>query len=167
MPHPPPMPKKQGGIPPRAASLILFVDVRVKKIFRLGRNFPWPKPERCPVCGGSLWGHGFCLAIFDGFPRALWIRRYRCGHCQRVFRLRPQGYWSRFQAPIATIRAALARRLQRGRWRPDLARSRQGHWLRALVRQVLAYLGQGWRGRWLEGFDLLWRKGKVPVCRSI
>jgi hypothetical protein len=159
---------------PRAAgktrkdyTLILFVEVWVKDIFRLGRQFPWSRPPRCPGCGGRIWGHGFCRAYFDGFDQALWLRRYRCRDCGMVFRLRPRGYWSRFQAPVGVIRFSLELRLATGRWLIDLSRSRQGHWLRGLIRRVLAYLGNQWKGRWLEGFDYLWAMGKNPVCRSI
>lgn len=148
--------------------LILCVDACVKKIFELGRKFPWPRPERCPLCGGvRIWGHGFVEAYFDGFDQALFLRRYRCAGCRAIFRLRPRGYWRRFQAPICTIRSALARRLKTGRWPPGLSRSRQGHWLRALCRQVLAYLGLGWAQRLLEGFDRLCEMGKIAASRSI
>lgn len=147
--------------------LILWVDGCVKRIFELGRKFPWPRPERCPRCKGRIWGHGFVEAFFDGFNEPVWLRRYRCAHCRAVFRLRPKGYWRRFQAPISTIRSSLARRLRTARWPPGLSRSRQGHWLRSLRRQVLAHLGLGWTQRLLEGFDRLCEMGKVPVSRSI
>jgi hypothetical protein len=148
-------------------SLILFVDVCVKSVFQLGRKFPWPRPQRCPRCQGRLWGHGFVEAYLDGFHQPLWLRRYRCADCLVVFRMRPKGYWRRFQAPIWVIRSSISRRLKAGRWPPGLSRSRQGHWLRALVRRVLAYLGLQWQGRWLAGFDRLWEMGLVPVSRSI
>jgi hypothetical protein len=160
-------PEVTGDEPQRAVSLILFVDVSVKRVFDLGREFPWSRPRRCSRCGGRLWGHGFCPAYFDGLNQPLWLRRYRCRDCGRVFRLRPKGYWSRFQAPISVIHSSIARRLQTGRWPPGFSRSRGGHWLRALIRRVLAFLGHQWKGRWLEGFDRLCEMGRVPVCRSI
>ncbi len=165
--HPPPYGKGWGVCPPTVTLLILFVDVCVKRVFRLGRKFPWPKPKRCPWCKGRIWGHGFVGAYFDGFDEAVWLRRYRCRDCGRVLRLRPKGYWSRFQAPICVIHSTIARRLQTGRWPPGFSRSRGGHWLRALIRRVLAFLGHQWKGRWLEGFDRLCEMGRVPVCRSI
>jgi hypothetical protein len=48
----------------------------------------------------------------------------------------------------------------------DLGRGRQRHWIRALMRQVMAHLGLGWRKRLLEGFDDLVAKGIIPVSRS-
>ena len=159
--------KKTGNTRKDHTPLILVVEVCVKRIFQLGRRFPWPRPERCPLCAGRLWGHGFVPAYFDGFHQSLWLRRYRCRDCQRVFRLRPRGYWSRFQAPICVIRSSISLRLRSGRWPPGLSRSRQGHWLRALLRRVLVYLGHQWRGQWLAGFDRLCEMGLVPVARSI
>lgn len=161
-------PSKMGNFFPKDhLPLILLVDVCVKRVFDLGRRFPWPKPKGCPRCRGRIWGHGFVAAYFDGFDEPLWLRRYRCRDCRRVFRLRPKAYWSRFQAPISIIRKSIAQRLQTGRWPRDLSRSRQGHWLRALIRRVLAFLGYQWKGRWLQGFDRLCEMGRVPVCRSI
>ncbi|CAO0824693.1 hypothetical protein DFAR_830003 [Desulfarculales bacterium] len=51
-----------------------------------------------------------------------------CPACRAVIRLRPRGYWSRFQAPVETIRQSLFNKLARGRWDPGLPRSRQRHW---------------------------------------
>ncbi|CAO0824899.1 hypothetical protein DFAR_990006 [Desulfarculales bacterium] len=38
----------------------------------------------------------------------------------RWIRLRPRGSWSRFQAPVETIRQSLSNKLSRGRWDPGL-----------------------------------------------
>jgi hypothetical protein len=67
---------------------------------------------------------------------------------------------------VETIRASVASRVNGGAWLKDLGRGRQGHWIRALMRQVTAHLGLGWRDRLLEGFDDLVGKGIVPVSRS-
>jgi hypothetical protein len=153
--------------PERTYPLVLFVAVSVKSVFEQGREFSWPRPTRCPRCGGRIWGHGFVAAYFDGFDECLWLRRYRCRDCRSVFRLRPFGYFSRFQAPTSVIRFRIFHRLKTGRWPPGLSRCRQGHWLRALVRRVLVYLGHQWQGRLLEGFDRLCEMGQVAVSRSI
>ena len=148
--------------------MIRFVAVKLKEIFEKGRDYPWPRPERCPRCEDhKLWGHGFVENYFDGFRDGLLLRRYRCPLCGCIVKLKPGGYFSRFQAPIATIRFSLSHRLRYGRWPPGLSRSRQGHWLRSLRRKILAYLGQGWKGRVLEGFDHLLSRGINPVSRSI
>jgi hypothetical protein len=163
-----PCPPDEGGLlPPQAYSLVLPVELCVKTLFEMGKGFVWPRPESCPRCRGRVWGHGFVQGCFDGFQEPLWLRRYRCADCGMVMRLRPKGYWNRFQASAAEIRDRLSHRVRTGRWPPGLSRGRQGHWFRALKRRVLAYLGQSWTGRLMEGFDLLVVMRHVPVSRSI
>jgi hypothetical protein len=162
-------PKQPGVIPPRTDDdpLIQFVELCVKRLFELGKKYPWPEPKGCPRCGGGLWGHGYCAAYFDGFHEPLWLKRYRCPGCGAVIRMRPQGYWSRFQATVATIRESLSRRVLHGRWLPWLARSRQRHWWQGLRTQVAFHLGPGWTGDWLCAFDWLDAKGVIAASRSI
>lgn len=153
---------------PKATLLLLHVDVCVKKIFKLEKQFPWPRPPNCPRCHGRIWGHGFVAAYFDELGRqALFLRRYRCPDCRLTLRLRPLSHWPRFQASIATILSCLSHRLRYSGWSAGLSRQRQGHWLRSLIRQVRWHLGVGWKGDLLEGLKRLWRRGVVPVSRSI
>ncbi|CAO0824711.1 hypothetical protein DFAR_850009 [Desulfarculales bacterium] len=63
-------------------------------------------------------------AHFDEAPTAIWLRRFRCPGCRVVIRLRPRGYWSRFQALVGPVRQSLANKLARGRWDPVLPRFR-------------------------------------------
>jgi len=81
-------------------------------------------------------------------------------------RMKPRGYFQGFSVPVETIRASVASRVSGGAWLKDLGCSRQGHWIRTLMRQVMAHLGLGWRNRLLEGFDDLFAKGIIPVSRS-
>lgn len=147
--------------------MILFIDARVKNIFRFGKRFPWPRPERCLRCGGRIWGHGYTTGYFDGFNDPLWLKRYRCPDCRAIIKLRPKGYWPRFQASIHAIRKSISHRLTHHKWLPDLPRSRQRHWLRGLRRQVFFHLGAAWSGDLLSGFDELRGKGIVAASRSI
>ena len=168
MEKPPPCNTRGLGKAPTNKTLIFLVGAKIKEIFALGRDYPWPRPELCPRCHErAVWGHGFVLAYFDGFDQGVLLRRYRCPGCGCVIRLRPEGYFSRFQASIATIRFALSHRLRRGRWPPHLSRSRQGHWLRALRRKAAAYLDQRWRQGLIAAFDRLVCCGIIPVSRSI
>jgi len=165
---PPPCNKRGLGKAPTNKTLIFFVAAKIKEIFTLGRQYPWPRPEMCPRCHErAVWGHGFVLAYFDGFDQGVLLRRYRCPGCGCVIRVRPEGYFSRFQASIATIRFSLSHRLRRGRWPPHLSRSRQGHWLRALRRKSAAYLGQRWSQGLMVAFNWLFSRGIIPVSRSI
>jgi hypothetical protein len=137
-----PRPRETGITPCHLVAIVLFVKACVKKILEQGRSFLWPRPGTCPRCGSvRLWGHGFVPAYFDEVPELVWLKRYRCPACRAVIRLRPQGYWSRFQASVEAIRQSLSRKLGHGRWDPGLPRSRQRHWLKGLLRQVGLHLG--------------------------
>lgn len=147
--------------------LILQISVSIKDLFRLGRDFPWFRPERCPRCGfWRVWGHGFVAAYFEPYRKPLWLRRYRCPACRLVLRLKPSGYFERFQSSIETIRQSLAYRFYRHVWPPGSSRQRQGHWLRSLIKKAKGYLGLvGFEGI-LEAFDQLVPMGLNPVSRS-
>lgn len=154
--------------PRKGILMIVFVLVSIKEIVAKGRDFAWPRPEKCPRCEGRrIWCHGFVTAFFDGFSEQVVLRRWRCPECRCVMRARPSGYLERVQASVETVRFCIAFRLEQGRWPPGGSRPRQGHWLRSLTRKVSAYFGQGWSSRLLEGFDALIRKGDNPVCRRI
>lgn len=142
------------------------VDVCVKEIFEKGKGFVWPRPSCCPRCGGRIWGHGYAEAFFDGFGKALLLRRYRCPDCKVVLRLRPKAYFPRFQASILAILSGLSHRFQVHRWPSFLSRQRGGHWLRALLRRARMEWGLGWRGDAWEVFWDFWGRGVVPVSRS-
>lgn len=148
--------------------MIIFVCANLKEIFVKKREYPWPKPRVCPRCRlNKVWGHGFVLAYFDGVAAGIYLRRYRCPECCCVIRLRPRGYFSRFQASIETIRSSLCQRLEYGRYPPGLSRSRQLGWLKALAKNTVAYLGHGFKNRLLAAFDRLMSMGKVPVSSSM
>jgi len=148
--------------------MIVFIAVKLKEVFEKGYDYPWIKPKGCPRCGDSkLWGHGYVESFFDGFNDAVLLKRYRCPLCGCIVKLKPIGYFNRFQASITTIRVNISYRLKKGRWPSGLSRSRQGHWLRALRRKVEAYLGKTWKLGMIDAFDHLLSQGHNPVSRSI
>lgn len=152
--------------PTKSDSMILFVDVDLKEVNLLGKNFNWQKPEVCPCCLQShVWGHGFSGTFFDGFLQALLMRRFRCPACGCVMKCRPRSHFPRIQTAIDTIRSHLSGRIETGRW-PG-SRDRGRYWLSALKRQTLAQLGLAWRNRLIEAFDQLCRAGVIPVSRSL
>jgi len=156
--------------PSNSTLLILQISVSIKEIFQLekGRGFPWPRPERCPRCGHvRLWGHGFVSAYFDEVVERCWLKRYRCPLCRLIFRLRPAGYFSRFQASIETIRQSIAYRFYHHFWPPGSPRQRQGHWFRSLFKKAKVYLGLSRLEGIMEIFDELVSLGINPVSRSI
>jgi hypothetical protein len=148
--------------------MVIFFPVRLKELFALGRKYPWSRPDSCPRCGSCrLWGHGFVLACFDGYDQCLWLRRYRCPDCGCVIRLRPRGYFSRFQASIAAVRSSVESKALRGRWISGIGRTRQLHWFRALCRRIKGHLTDAWDQGVLAGFDRLCLMGQIPVSRAI
>jgi len=149
-------------------SMILPVTANLKEIEEQGRNYPWMKPKVCVRCRGCrLWGHGFVGALFDGCAEVLMLRRYRCPACGCVIKLKPKGYFRRFQATIEMIRFHIDSRLTTGRWPRGCSCPRCRHWLRALKRQTMAHLGTEWIRQLLQAFDRLTEMGKIPVSRTI
>jgi hypothetical protein len=156
------------GGPKTGVPMILSLCVSIKKIVECGRDFPWPRPDKCPQCHGDrIWGHGYVGSLFDGFPGQVFLKRWRCPDCRCVIKVRPYGYFNRFQAPIDSIRSSIAYRMNTGRWPPGSSHNRQGHWLRSLHRNVKAHLKDRWGLGLIAGFDCLIDKGIIPVCRSI
>lgn len=148
--------------------MIIAVTATLKDVFLKGKEYPWPKPSQCPKCGNMrVWGHGFVLAWFDECTSLIYLRRYRCPECHCVIRLKPQGYFERFHCLAETIRTVISRRIETGRWPGGFSRSRQGHWLRALMRKAKAYLSDRFEGDPVDAFDRLSEMDKVPVSRSI
>lgn len=148
--------------------MIVAVVAALKNIVDQGKDYLWPKPSGCPRCKGRrLWGHGFVSAYFDECESSVYLRRYRCPECGCVIRLKPQGYFNRFQSCMEAIRTSLSHRLRTGTWLHSLSRSRQRHWLKALERKAKAYFGDVFDHDLLEAFDRLCEMGKTPVSRSI
>jgi hypothetical protein len=117
--------------------LILHFAIELKLLILLGKDYPWPRPNVCPCCGGKhLWGHGYTPRYFDGCPKMLWLKRYRCVDCHSVHTLRPKSHWRRFQAAIATVLESLRIKIVENRWVDGLSRQRQQYWLRGLRTQV-------------------------------
>lgn len=158
-----------GPAHPTNKVLILFVEVCVKTLVELGRNYPWKRPEQCPKCNSvRLWGHGYVEAYFDeAGSQSVLLKRYRCPGCGVVMRLRPLGYWKRIQATIAAVQQCVLDRLEQGRWPPGSNPARGRHWLRGLKRQVRTHLGMSYAERMAEGFLELVRRGVCAVGRAV
>ena len=164
----PPLPKSGLGQPTRNKKMIIYSAVKLKELFKKERDYPWQKPSSCLRCNSCrLWGHGFAPAIFDGFTRPLLLKLYRCPDCGCVIRIRPKGYFKRFQASIETIRSSITSKSIMNRWLPGISRSRQCHWFRALNKRLNAYLTGRWVGGVVAGFDRLLQLGQIPVSRCI
>jgi hypothetical protein len=160
-------PKTRGHkAPKKPEPMLLHVCLDLKKIAKLGRNYPWPRPSSCRCGNRMVWGHGFVQAYFIGFAHALEMRRYRCPLCGCVIRLRPKGYFPRIQTDRAGIREAIVFRLRLGVWPPGSRANRCRHWLFALKRNAVLMLGITWCNRLTAAFDRLVAMGCVPVLRT-
>ena len=148
--------------------MVLFIPVILKTLFVQGRKYAWSRPAVCPRCrSATVWGHGFAEAIFDGYRRPLLLKLYRCPDCGCVIRLRPEGYFKRFQAPVEIIRASILCKSACNRWLAGINRCRQCHWFNALKKRITAYLTDIWRKGVVAGFDYLLQRGQIPVSRVI
>ena len=164
----PPLQNRGPAGPTGNGEMIIYCAVKLKKLFKKKRDYPWHKPQSCPCCSSCrLWGHGFAPANFDGFSRPLLLKLYRCPDCGCVIRLRPTGYFKRFQASIETIRSSIAYKAATNRWIAGINRTRQGHWFRFLCKRIKVYLGDTWRQGIVAGFDYLLQRGQMPVSRAI
>lgn len=146
--------------------MILHEEVDFKALISLGRDYPWKKPSSCTCCHAGLWFHGWARIYLEGVSGQVWVRRLRCPGCNRVYRLRPAGYWPRFFYGIRTIRSVLKSRCGGGRWPPEIRRQVGGHWVRALLRHVRGRLGLE-TSPFPDGYENLIELGWVPVSRSI
>lgn len=111
--------------------MILSVAIVLSILEEKGRDYSWERPI-CFKCKKNVWGHGFVQRFFNDFKSFLWIRRWRCPHCQLVITCRPDNYWKRYQEQISRIFEALKFRVQELKWPPWTSRQRGGHWLRKI-----------------------------------
>jgi len=151
--------------------LSLFFMMCIKDIFQHGRNYPFPRPLICQRdnCGSRrIWSHGFIDAYFDGYGSAICLKRYICADCGCVYTIRPFGYWPRHHAPLKIIVERLCHRIRNGVWgQSAYSRQRQGHWVRALKKNIKIYLGLHFEGEVMDGFYGLLHAFRQPVIRSV
>ncbi len=133
--------------------MVLHLAVDFKRLQEQGKEYRWPRPERCLECGRRRpWGHGYVGRCFDGCGEPLWMKRYRCPDCGTVYTLRPDSHYRGFWAPWRVILVALLGKLKGGRWIARVSRQRQQYWRQGLRRQLL-----------LEGVTAVSRPGQVAA----
>jgi hypothetical protein len=142
----------------------------IKKIFLLGKGYAFPRPPNCLREGcrsGRIWGHGYVDVWLEGYDKAICLKRYICADCGCVYTIRPFGYWPRHHVTVKIIFGSICHRVRHGVWEKGaFTRQRQGNWLRALRRNIKAYLGMNFIRNVLEGFYELLHRGKMPVFRA-
>lgn len=120
--------------------MILYFRIKVKELFKLGKEYPWIKPERCPNCKGNrLWGHGFTQRCFKGYPEKIWLKRYRCPDCKKVHTIRPISYWIRFHYCKFIILRSLIKKIRQKKYLSNISYQVQQYWIKGLLIQSSNY----------------------------
>ncbi len=148
--------------------MIITVKADINEIYEKGKNYPWKKPDKCPNCHDTvIWGHGSVLCYFACILVGIYLKRYRCPGCHCVMKLKPVGYFRKFQTSIAEIHKSVTYRIKNGKYKKEIPRSRQHWWYRNLRKKVLSYLGLDWKNRLTAGFSRLILIGMIPVSSAI
>jgi len=148
--------------------MIIQQAIELNGIDKQGKGYAFKRPEACPRCGSNkIWGHGYVERYFDGYKKCLQLKRWICADCGCVIGIRPCGYFARHHISILTIYEHIKKRIETGKWirGPDLSRQRQGHWLRALRKNINIFLGFEWSGKLLNGFQQLITSCRNPIIR--
>lgn len=119
--------------------VVLYQEVDLQKIKTEGRKYFWPKIV-CPKCNIFCWGHGYVLRNFSEILFPIFIKRWRCRICRRVFVICPTSHWRRYQERKENIFNALLHRLEYLKWPPWGNRQRGGHWLRKFLHNCSTFL---------------------------
>lgn len=132
-----PWQEKCPQLSPETYLLILYFPIDVNLLETQGKQYPWPRPPWCPRCRSPrLWGHGYTERFFDGFEKALLLKRYRCPDCGAVHTLRPHLYDRGFQVIWFTIFLSLLKKITLGRWLVGVSRQRQQYWWRGFKKHA-------------------------------
>lgn len=149
----------------KSNTLILHFAVDVKGLVEGGKDFYWPRPEKCPRCDGRrLWGHGYVQRYFEGWSEAIWVKRYRCPDCRAVHTLRPERFYQGFYYSIWTIMLSVLNRIIHNRWLKCLSRQVQQYWLKGLQFQASRHSNR--KEPDIEVFRELIHKALIPVTHS-
>ncbi len=145
--------------------MIISIPVDINLLLNRMRHYVWPRPECCPDCKNpKLWGHGFVDSFFDFSKKAIPLKRFRCSNCGCVIKLRPRGYFKRFQASIDTICTSTGSLFFKGKAIEGPSRQRQRHWFVALKHKAAAF---GFTSDLMLAFAQLIDNGIIPVSRVI
>jgi hypothetical protein len=151
---------------PKGNLLILHFAVDVKRLAECGKEYPWPRPHRCPCCQGRrLWGHGYVFRYFDGISEGLWMKRFRCPDCRAVHTSRLKGFYRGFSYSIFSILLSLLEKIIHNRWLRCLSRQAQQYWWRGLRFQ--ASRRKNCRVPDISSLGWLLRQGIMPATHCI
>ena len=148
--------------------MIISQRLNLDEINEQGKNHEYDRPENCPRCKSlKIWGHGFVSRNFDGYNCCLYLKRWICADCNCVISIRPINHFPRHHRLIQKIFECIKYRITKGKWirGPDLNRQRQGHWLKALRKNIRLFLGFEWAEKILDGFQQLIAINQCPILR--
>ena len=149
----------------KSKTLILHFAVDVKRLVEEGKDFCWPRPDRCPRCQGRrLWGHGYVRRYFEGWIEGIWIKRYRCPDCRAVHTLRPERFYKGFHYSVSTILLSVFNKIVEGRWLKCLSRQVQQYWYKGLRFQACRYSNR--MDPDIEVLRELFNRAVIPVSHS-
>jgi len=74
--------------------------------------------------------------FFDGISSAVWLKRYRCPDCKKVYTIRPKSHYRKFWASRRTILKSIFHKLIHNSWLSDVSRQRQQYWFKGFKRQT-------------------------------
>jgi hypothetical protein len=120
--------------------IIYIQNINVKEIIKLGKKYPWKRPERCPVCMDTrLWGHGYVCRYLEKCEQLVYLKRYRCPDCRSVHTCRPGEYWKGFFYSIQSIIRSLIHKIRYNSYLTDISRQVQSYWYKGLMFQISRY----------------------------
>lgn len=80
--------------------------ITIKEYFQRGKNNNFPQLSKCPHCGDHLIKHGFYTRyIITNFGNTylIFIRRYKCKHCNHTISILPSFLLPHFQRSLSSI----------------------------------------------------------------
>ena len=93
------------------------------------------------------------LAYFDGLNDGIWLKRFRCPICGAVIRLRPKGFFSRFQSPIETIRSSIILKQSKSIWLDGVSRTLPLRFVYSVLVVYAIYFGFGFVAFFLSNLN--------------
>jgi len=146
--------------------MVVQVAVNVKSLFALGKQYPWPRPERCLSCNSPrVWGHGYVQRYFEGYTQPLRVKRLRCPDCHTVYTLRPDLFYPRFRYSLRTILSSVLKRIVDQCWLSWIPRQNQQYWYKGLLFQAQRFRNVPCPGR--HTIAEIISRGLIPVSHAL
>lgn len=131
----------------------------------MGKDYPFPRPAVCPVCGSNkLWSHGYVVRYLF-HTNGVYMKRFRCIICKSIHTLKPKGVLPYHQLPINELYGHICFFNKHKRY--DTSRcshQRQRHWSKSLQKNILIHLGFSVTDL-VTGFERLLAMGLDPLRR--